>query len=234
MGYGKTAITLGLIDASEPVNGLPPPLQSNQLLPTKATLVIVPGHLMGQWPSEVRKFLGRTKEVITISSMVQLNNLTIEAVENADLVLVSFSVLDEGAYYPRLARFCGVKPSGLPPKGVAGRRFCDVYRQCLAKLPSRVDAISSNCSVVFDSISKDAESHKSSEDNIVLDQGGKKAAYKDTGNKSGKNPKMKECKLSSVEVDPWGLRKRSVQDKYKRMKSPPLEMFFWRRVVVDE
>jgi len=57
VGYGKTAITLGLIDASP---ASPPMLErfKGKAIDVKATLIVVPKHLMKQWPNELRKFLG--------------------------------------------------------------------------------------------------------------------------------------------------------------------------------
>jgi len=53
VGYGKTAVCLGLIDASnqlEPLESLAPP--SNEFIYSKATLIVVPNHLTKQWESE--------------------------------------------------------------------------------------------------------------------------------------------------------------------------------------
>ena len=38
----------------------------------------------------------------------------------------------------------------------------------------------------------------------------------------------------TVDKDPWGLRSGEVKRNWEKMKCPPLEMFKWRRVVVDE
>ena len=60
VGYGKTAITVGLIDSSPdtvPGEGLSPEELSGKH-PVKATLIIVPSQLMGQWPKEIKKFTG--------------------------------------------------------------------------------------------------------------------------------------------------------------------------------
>jgi hypothetical protein len=73
VGYGKTAITLALIRAAPTVNGPslgPPDELKDKLFTTKATLVIVPGHLMSQWPREIKKFLGRKTRVVEIHNMV--------------------------------------------------------------------------------------------------------------------------------------------------------------------
>ena len=65
VGYGKTAITVGLIDSSPdsiPGEGLSPEDLSGKH-PVKATLIIVPSQLMGQWPKEIKKFAGDALKV---------------------------------------------------------------------------------------------------------------------------------------------------------------------------
>ena len=58
--YGKTAISLGLIDASPKAPPMEPRFEGKAIA-VKATLIIVPKHLMKQWPSELAKFLGSSK-----------------------------------------------------------------------------------------------------------------------------------------------------------------------------
>jgi superfamily II DNA or RNA helicase len=105
---GKTAITLGLLDAAEEVNGHAPNMPrsyENGFIATKATLVVVAKHLMRQWPQEINKFLGTKRRVIVLKDMSSLNNLTIEEVQRANIVVVSFDVLLNEKYFTRLARF---------------------------------------------------------------------------------------------------------------------------------
>ena len=52
VGYGKTAITLGLVD-SAPKPPSPPAHVADTSIPVKATLVFAPPHLLKQWPREV-------------------------------------------------------------------------------------------------------------------------------------------------------------------------------------
>jgi N12 class adenine-specific DNA methylase len=81
-----------LIDSAEEVNGKPPSCPSEYapgFVPTKATLVIVPSHLMSQWPKEITKFLGN-KQVCVINTMANFNKLTVEMVQKADIVVVNF------------------------------------------------------------------------------------------------------------------------------------------------
>jgi len=92
VGYGKTVITLGLIDSAPNVNGAvePPSNCCHGLLYTKATLVIVPGHLMSQWPKEIYKFLSVSKSdkrLCVITSLAELDKTTVDCILKADIVV---------------------------------------------------------------------------------------------------------------------------------------------------
>ena len=95
MGYGKTAITLGLISSAKSANRAPPDIPKDlteKLFKTEATLVIVPSHLMSQWPKEIKKFMGSKLKVVELKTMQCFNKCTLEDLQNADIVVVCFSV----------------------------------------------------------------------------------------------------------------------------------------------
>lgn len=140
VGYGKTAITLGLIDCSyqkvkkefESKDGIP------GKVPVKATLVIVPPHLTRQWKSEAEKFApGRFKNVVVISTASSINSLTIEAVQKADLVIVASNLFQSTVYLDNLDSFAagGTLPSQ------DGRYFNARLEICLEALQKQVDRL---------------------------------------------------------------------------------------------
>jgi SNF2 family DNA or RNA helicase len=90
---------------------------------TKASLIIVPSHLLGQWPEEIEKFLGKKKKVVTLTDMNSLNKARVSDILNADIVIASFFVLANDTYYARLARLCGVNLGKLPSDNASGRHF---------------------------------------------------------------------------------------------------------------
>jgi hypothetical protein len=238
VGYGKTAITLGLIRASPEVNGEPeaPPLEfKEQYIYTKATLVIVPAHLLGQWPKEIEKFLGKKVKVIVIRDMNSFNNLSVEEALNADIVVANFAVLSGDKYFQRLGRLAGVDPGTLPSKA-GGRHFDAVYNECLTGLTKRVSLILNDCASAYASIEEDAK-FKYTGDSVRLDK--KKAVYKNVSAEEAKKLVQAKKSKGQVEVakadqDPWGFKSSAVKADHKKMKCPPLEMFFWKRLVVDE
>jgi SNF2-related domain len=233
VGYGKTAITLGLIDSAESVNGSPtePPKDyRSRYIYTNATLVVVPKHLMGQWPSEVEKFLGKSKKVCVIKDLSSLNNLTIHDIQRADIVIVSFAVLNNESYFARLARLSGINPDCFPKGSGGSRHFAALYSQCLQSLPAQVENIIHNCANVYSKIADAAKTHGNKDPTVLLD--GKKSAYKKE--KAGLKASVSNGTVGNADRDPWGLSNAAVKKNYLKMSCPPLEMFFWQRLVVDE
>jgi len=262
VGYGKTAITLGLIDAAEEPKVAPKELLEG-FMHTKATLVIVPAHLMSQWPKEIEKFLGTQIRKVVVKDMSSFNNLTVADVQNADIVIVNFTVLSSDKYFARLARLAGVNVNSVPKGGkTGGRHFDTVYKECLTGLGKRVSSMEEEgISDVFDGIEDDAYMHANTEleeKATAMRLDGKKAVYKSVSedqskveagsantngskkinakNSSGSGLRKDGVndKLDKKDRDPWGLGSSTVKKDLGKMKCPPLEMFFWNRLVVDE
>lgn len=139
VGYGKTAITLGLIDCTwkmvekefddqEEVAGK---------IPLKATLVIVPPHLTRQWDSEVRKFTGKRYKTLVLSTVSNLNSAKVEDFQEADLIIVASNIFKSNVYLENLSSLAGVAP--LPSKD--GRHFNDHLRVVESSLKEQVDRL---------------------------------------------------------------------------------------------
>ncbi|KAL4243643.1 hypothetical protein ABKN59_011208 [Abortiporus biennis] len=106
VGYGKTAITLGLIDCTaKEVHRQYSKLGASSLkgkISTKATLVIVPPHLTKQWASEVKKFFKSVPNVVEISTVANLNSVTIKMIQEADIVVIACNIFKSGVYLENL------------------------------------------------------------------------------------------------------------------------------------
>jgi hypothetical protein len=231
-----------LIDAAQTVNGDPPEVPAefkDSLFHTKATLVIVPTHLMGQWPKEVKKFLGSKTKVIEIKDIGSLNKLTVGDIMHADIVIANFNLLSNDKYFSRLARFSGVDSGSLPKGKKGGRHFDAIYKECLAGVSQRIALYRDDCSAAFPAIERDALGHQSraKEKHLRLDS--KKAVYKSVSEEQAKasGSAVEDAKastktnMSATDIDPWNLK--SAKD-FKKMRCPPMEMFFWNRLVIDE
>ena len=142
VGYGKTAIVLGLIDIqAERVPRLPIPIQSPSesqgLIPTNATLIVVPHIMLPQWKSEIEKFLRHRYKVLVFQSAASFTGKSIRDVRNADIILVSWSVFNNAGYYQKMHKFTGMPR--VPMK--AGRNFDHWFHDAQVSLKSHVQIL---------------------------------------------------------------------------------------------
>lgn len=80
MGFGKTCVAIGL--ASLKVGELPQPawtdVKSKGFIPTGATLIMCPSHLLEQWEGELKKFLGDGVEISKPTSKSEIMSMSEE------------------------------------------------------------------------------------------------------------------------------------------------------------
>ncbi|BFZ58826.1 hypothetical protein PYCC9005_005891 [Savitreella phatthalungensis] len=133
VGYGKTAISLGLIAASPEIT----PPDTYGYVSTKATLIIVPAHLIKQWPAEVEKFLGHSTRCIKIENMAHLKRLTVQEIQAADIVCVQVSLFKMEAYLQNLSALGASTKIPL----TKGRHFQQCHSEALAGLKETVELL---------------------------------------------------------------------------------------------
>ncbi|KAJ3514723.1 hypothetical protein NLJ89_g2214 [Agrocybe chaxingu] len=139
VGYGKTAITLGLIDCmSKNVDKeFSKKGRVAGKINVKATLIIVPPHLTRQWDSEVKKFTGNRFKVVVISTVSNLNSVKIEDIQKADIVIVASNIFKSSAYLDNLQTLAG--GGDLPSKD--GRHFTAQLEKNLIALKDQVERL---------------------------------------------------------------------------------------------
>jgi hypothetical protein len=139
VGYGKTAITLGLIDCTSrrvdkefaKMGRVPGKIS------VKGSLVIVPPHLTRQWNSEVKKFTGKRFKVLVLSTVTNLNSTTIEDIQEADIIVVASNIFKSGVYLENLQLLSGA--GELPSKD--GRHFNARLDACVESLRTQTDLL---------------------------------------------------------------------------------------------
>jgi SNF2 family DNA or RNA helicase len=158
VGYGKTAITLGLIDCT----AKSVKKEFNQKgdiigkVPVQATLVIVPPHLTRQWRSEAQKFArNRFKNIVEISTAAQINNLTIEDIQDADLIIVASNLFQSTVYLANLEAFAA--GGSLPTQD--GRYFNARLNITLQSLRDQVEQLKTEGSASVMANIRDARKH---------------------------------------------------------------------------
>ncbi|KAJ3409272.1 hypothetical protein HDV05_004536 [Chytridiales sp. JEL 0842] len=248
VGYGKTAITLGLIDATQKSVTLPLEEKIPGLIPVKATLIYVPGHLLVQWPSEISKFMSDSKSVLVIKDLNCLNRYTIAEIQRADIVIASSKLFGSEKYWENLENLAAAgKLPGGAKKG--GRYFIDRYEKLLEGLKEQVKLLKSGkgtqdmvarINEALERAVEEANSLSATAPSKRIVGKAFREQGKDEGNgssedeKASKKKPKKAQKLGKGVADPWGLLTREVDKNWRKMKSPPFEIFHWNRVVVDE
>jgi SNF2 family DNA or RNA helicase len=236
VGYGKTAITLGLIDCSHPAQ-YPEPCTTG-VIPSKATLIVVPSHLGNQWPSEIEKFLGTGKyKVVRILSLSQLNGLTIADIANADIVVCSSSLFKSLDYLSNLSTLAASKE--LPSSD--GRYFTACLKNAISGLREQVDRLRNDgAKEVVEVIEKGlAQEHQD-----VIELSKRLVGSKYAQVKEQEDMQKQEMQIDSESEDEkpkkrtwkdsWKLKTPAVRNNWRKMQAPPLEMFHFNRLVVDE
>jgi hypothetical protein len=141
VGYGKTAITLGLIDSTAKAKSksksstidLTDDADEGRIR-TNATLVIVPPHLTGQWESEIEKFTGDRYKLVVMHTMANMNSRKIQDFLDADVIVVPSNLTKGDIYLSNLQAFAGSGP--LPNKD--GRYFDARLQESHDALPSQI------------------------------------------------------------------------------------------------
>jgi hypothetical protein len=153
VGYGKTAITLGLIDCTrkQVARELDDATEIPGKIRVKASLVVVPPHLTRQWSTEIKKFVSSDAkmEVVTLTTASNLNSLTVEDVIDADIIVVASNLFKSSVY---LANLEAIAAGGALPAS-DGRYFNARLDASLDTLKQQVDRLREEGSVsVMDAI----------------------------------------------------------------------------------
>lgn len=170
VGYGKTAITLAMVDSSRVADkDLPSIASAGSRIPTKCTLIVVPSHLPSQWALEVKKFVGAALKTKVVKNLAHLNGLSIADIQNLDVLIVSETLLrTSDEYWYRLACLSGA--GRLPPcrptktSGGVDRRFAIAYEKILAGLGERIAELSASAPSSAESVSSSSSAESSSDD----------------------------------------------------------------------
>ncbi|KAI9836785.1 MAG: hypothetical protein M1819_000950 [Sarea resinae] len=261
VGYGKTAITLGLIDSQFGKQASLNPDQFPGQIAVKATLVAAPTHLTHQWRDEITKFLGTKYRVLTLKAMGDLAHASIQHIMDADIIIVSWGLLNSETYLAKVAHFAAMPE--MP--SAAGRAFDEWYdfaRRRLADhldvlrhdgpkhlknvLPEKLRSFEQNPELFYLVPSKRLRGKQYRDAKLKAKANGtmkkqsqhagekRKRKHGDTSEDESMPDEPSSSKSKPVRkggVDPFDLGKAKA---WKSIKSPLLQFFHFRRLVVDE
>jgi len=212
VGNGKTALILALIALTrhnEPLIADSPELVKNKkFIRSRATLVMLPPNLFDQWRREIEKFLSEDFKIKYISNFTALKSMSVRDLRTADIVLVCRRLLVSDKYEECLDEAAG---QGKETIVVSGR---DEYKKAHKKwrLLGKLHAGQENPEL--------EPQREDFEDRVVT-----------------RRPEVTSKRFLQRS---WTLHERlSKMDQAQletldEMKIPPLELFLWRRLVVDE
>jgi len=105
VGFGKTAVVLARVldrDGRELPAG---EFTGDGKIISRATIVFVPPHLVGQWMEEKDKFIDAKADLVTIQidGVRDLEYLTVQEIANADLIVCNCDILQSSKYLDRLS-----------------------------------------------------------------------------------------------------------------------------------
>ncbi|RPA73956.1 hypothetical protein BJ508DRAFT_333534 [Ascobolus immersus RN42] len=248
VGYGKTACTIALISARHHLPSHPSSLLEDGMLKTNATLVIVPAHLTGQWKSEIDRFTERKFRTVVVSTQAQMNAVTVEDIQKADVVVVAASLFNSNAYLGQLAWF---SKSKMPP-GSNGRQYRCWLEEAVRALPGCVVG-GGGGEGVFQAYRDELKRQLEEEAQVAQSKRLKGKAFsaaleaKKAGttkpaakgkkrkhaNSDDEDDEMPEVEKEVVK-DVWDLSSKVEKLGIGKLRAPNLALFAWNRLVVDE
>ena len=232
VGYGKTAIVLALIHDQRQRAVEYAEKECERSIPVKATLVVVPRHLVKQWKDQAEIFLNNSYKILTLISQGELAHCTVGQIQTADLIIISWEIYASEPYWEKLAFFAAL-PEG--PK-LGGRAFKAWYERASAEIKKNTDTIQEVTSVSTFAQDLQRRVREADEDENLLRQlptkRWKGAQYvkdvqqrkgQEKGNVAGEHAKVVEKRYNH-------MNKELLED----MESPCFEMFSFYRIVIDE
>ncbi|KAI9034633.1 hypothetical protein DFJ74DRAFT_25365 [Hyaloraphidium curvatum] len=229
VGYGKTAISIGLIRQTRDIQL---PVADDALIPLKATLVVTPAHLGKQWKSEFDKFVSSgVLKILEIPSVAQLYKHSIKDLQEADVIITNATLLKSPVYLERLGHFAGSEEDLLSDKN-GGRLFQDTISGVLAGLREQTRLLKDN---KIDEVNQRIADAKKRAVALAAKRAKVAADLAEQGRKkSGKaqpKPKKEPKRKDDVKTN---LGDKNVKESFRNIKGAPLQMFSFKRLIIDE
>ncbi|WVW81897.1 hypothetical protein I302_103896 [Kwoniella bestiolae CBS 10118] len=227
VGYGKTIISLALIAESK---NLPAPEPAPAgLIDLKATLIVVPGHLSKQWPSEIIRFTGKLFNIIVIQNMKDLQSKSISELSKADIIVMASEIFEADVYWERFEYLSSQPEEWLSDKQ-GGRFFSD-------RLETAMDSLKEQVTILFDEgaevvqtkmkerqkkLKEESEKRKEAHKTSEFGKRMKGKAYRDKYDDEGSK---KRTKQSVEDIEKWEASEDELSDDEDELASIPVPTF---------
>jgi hypothetical protein len=233
-GGGKTPLSLAHIIIMR--DRISPLKQRPGFISITATIIFVPTHLTKQWLSEIKKFLptlyAEHGKVILLETMADLLNTTVGDFMKAEIIIVNIKLLADDDYLLRLATFSGV----MPCSDKAGTRATeDWYLDALRNLNDSVEQLKKDPSDFQKYAETKYATSKAKFEKVVAFAASMRLrgkAYMKEKNKRKQLPKQEKEKVVK-EAKPRPKIESGLAN-LESLKGPPLQMFFYQRLIHDE
>lgn len=232
VGYGKTATTLALIDLTMKKDFKPSEDKIEGGISIKATLIIVPGTLISQWQRQITKFLGNKYAVLKIGTVKDLARITVADLKGASIVLINWRVLSSEAYHKKL---CAL--AAMPECSASGGRPYETWlMQAVKRMDDHAKELNScnDIEAFGQAIDERITIAEQNNDGNIPSKRLRGAAYEAQAqiNKKG-SPELK-VKIPVQRVSILKTFSLTQGGKLLGMKCPPLQLFNFHRIVIDE
>jgi site-specific DNA-cytosine methylase/superfamily II DNA or RNA helicase len=225
-GFGKTITSLALIESQYIDVGrlaIEADIVSHQqgtaagLLPTAATLIVSPPHLVQQWETEIKEKLGSSKNIIAIKTVKDLDKYAIADFKQAKIIVVNRKLFANDSYLARLAALAAIPA----PITNSGRSFQKWMQYASEQIPKHLSVFKTHGATGLKE-----EVKTRFQDNIdseifqaaIPSRRLKGKAYAERA----KGKPQKAVSSYSATIDPSSVGR------------PLFEMFYFNRLIVDE
>lgn len=245
VGFGKTLSILGLIYSQSSWDEHQAQIVVPGRISIKATVVFCPPHLVGQWQTEVEKFLPSTAaSVLVIGTVQKFKALTILDLQASSIIIVNWKIVQNEAYTMLMAQFAGIVE---PDARTSARALRSWYATALEKIGQNVEKLKSSPETFGDYLVDEFEKNKSSAQSTEAYIPSKRltgAAYmnnvsnsSDGDEEPGKKRKRKRAPKAPVlkaRANVFRFENAAMTLDHNKIKCPLFEMLSFSRVVIDE